>query len=278
MRLLLVTLLTTLTLFTQAQNREYYTYKGQPIPDSINAYYYWETTQLDSALYEQKKYDAQLNLLIERRYCKSLDPRVIHGIHTKYDSTGRVTSTTTYANNMIVDTSYTFSDNGKIDSYTYYQLDTPIVSREFYETGELYEETTYKNKAPFLVNYFYETGEKRRTCTYDNYTLLEGFCYTKTGADTPNYEALIMPELDQSLNNFLKENLIIPKKNLKGSVVVSFLITDHDSVENIKIVYSTNTKLNQCVIDAVSVSSSHWKSALKEGKKVPLTMYLPVNF
>lgn len=278
MRLLLVTLLTTIALFTQAQNRKYYTHKGQPLPDSINAYYYWETKQLDSALYEQKKYDAQLNLLMERRYCKSMEPRVIHGIHTFYDSTGSVTRTTTYANNMIIDTSYTFSATGKIDSYTYYQLDTPIISREFYETGELYSESTYKNKAPFLVNYFYETGEKRRTCTYDCYELLDGFCFTKSGDDTTYYEAFIMPEIDQPIFKFLSENLTIPDNNLKGNVVVSFLITDHDSVENIKIIYSTNNRLNQSVIDVISASSSHWKSALKEGKKVPLKMNLPVNF
>ena len=64
MKSFLLILLSTLALFTQAQERKYYNYFDKLTYDAdVNAYYYIETTELKSGLFEQKKYSVEDNKL-----------------------------------------------------------------------------------------------------------------------------------------------------------------------------------------------------------------------
>lgn len=277
-------LFTTLTLFTQAQNRKYYNYNHEPTSEKeYDAYYYIESTKLKTGEFEQKKYHVKHNYLMEIRACKSIDPLIFHGNLVRYNKNGGIESKLTLKNNLVIDTAYFYDDNGKLSKSRYYQNDTPIVEQEFYPSGKLYSETIFKNELPKSIQYYYETGEKKRSCYYNKIgEFRNGMCFTKEGKDTPYFEAFTPPLLDKDLYAFIGANLSYPESarahGLTGRVIVQFVVTKNDSIEDIQIESSSCELFNNSVINLILASDSHWKAAIKEGQKVPIRMTLPIKF
>lgn len=288
MKSFLLILFTTLTLFTQAQSRKYYTYfNKQTDYNDSNAYYYIESTKLNSGLFEQKKYSVEDNKLIESRTCKSIDSLILHGFKYYYFNNGKVSGSIKYNNNLRTDTTYYYNEDGSLNSFTYFINDTPKIERGFYDSGELYYEEIYQNGLIKSTNYFYQSGEKKRICIYnDNEETIEKNCFTKEGLDTPYFKAYtnarLLSKEYASYADFLSANLKYPKfarnNSIEGKVVISFVVKEDNSLSSIKVIYATIPEFAEEALRIFKKSENYWIAASREGKPVTERYTLPIKF
>ena len=113
---------------------------------------------------------------------------------------------------------------------------------------------------------------------------------TETAAPAPTptdsvYEvAEVMPEFPgdtQALFKFISENLEYPQHaidgQIKGRVVVQFVVDKAGKVDNIQVVRSIDKMLDQAAIDVVRALPA-WKPGMQNGKPVNVRYTLPVSF
>lgn len=89
------------------------------------------------------------------------------------------------------------------------------------------------------------------------------------------------PGGEKAWNKYLSDNLKIPKslenKNIKGQMILKFVIGISGKVETVEVVKSLNPLLNEGVIKIIK-KSPKWKPAKQNGKKVQATRTQPISF
>ena len=180
---------------------------------------------------------------------------------------------------------------------------------EYMETGDVLEEIVYVNgiksglisryypgKRPWFFGefaaglpvgnheWFREDGSKYRLEKYIDGKLNEGFCYSKSGADTmyfPEEEMAEFPGKQEALYKFIAKNVKYPKecieKEIEGRVHVKFVIDQQGNIINSEIIRSVHPLLDEEALRVVN-SMPHWKPAKMEGKPVKVEFKLPISF
>lgn len=84
---------------------------------------------------------------------------------------------------------------------------------------------------------------------------------------------------NRNLKDFIKNNLKWPESeiSLQGSVLASFVVTKTGSVKSIEIIKSLSKSSDDEVIRLIR-QMPRWKAGEKDGKKIDVKLYLPVDF
>ncbi len=96
----------------------------------------------------------------------------------------------------------------------------------------------------------------------------------------------VMPEFigneiyGKDLRKFLENNILVPDnlKNIKGKVYVNFIIDIDGSIIIAKVVRGLHPDLDKEAIRVIKLTSKMWKPAEQRGKKVKISMSIPVIF
>jgi protein TonB len=160
-------------------------------------------------------------------------------------------------------------------------------SRYYRENGQLKSLAVYKNN---LLNgelkSYYPNGRLKRQDYYSNGVLIEGHCYTSTGADTLHfdYNYITMPEYpggDMALYYFIQANTNYPneakKKKISGRVFVTFVIDIDGSIKDPRVKESIDPLLDEEAIRVINLMKP-WTPGQRDGEQCKVTYTLPVNF
>jgi len=180
---------------------------------------------------------------------------------------------------------------------------------EYMENGDVLEETVYLNGSKSGINsryypgkkpwffgefasglrignheWFREDGSKYRLEKYVDGKLNEGFCYSKSGADTtyfPEEEMAEFPGKQEALYKFIAKNVKYPKEcienEIEGRVFVKFVINQQGKITESQIIRSVHPLLDAEALRVVD-SMPLWKPAMMEGKPVKIEFNLPISF
>ena len=91
----------------------------------------------------------------------------------------------------------------------------------------------------------------------------------------PRFQGGGMPEFQKWVHDHIKYPEGVTSE---GRVDVSFTISKDGSVTDVKILRGADAKLNEEAIRVIESSSNGWVPAIKDGKKISITMMLPVIF
>ena len=91
----------------------------------------------------------------------------------------------------------------------------------------------------------------------------------------PRFQGGGMPEFQKWVHDHIKypEDM-----TSEGRVDVSFKISEDGGITDVKILRGADAKLNEEAIRVIEASSNGWVPAIKDGKKIPITMMIPVIF
>ena len=91
----------------------------------------------------------------------------------------------------------------------------------------------------------------------------------------PRFQGGGMPEFQKWVHDHIK----YPEgMTSEGRVDVSFTVSKDGGVIDVKILRGADAKLNEEAIRVIESSSNGWVPAIKDGKKIPITMMIPVIF
>ena len=91
----------------------------------------------------------------------------------------------------------------------------------------------------------------------------------------PRFQGGGMPEFQKWVHDHIK----YPEgMTSEGRVDVSFRISEDGDVTDVKILRGADAKLNEEAIRVIESSSNGWVPAIKDGKKISITMMIPVIF
>ncbi len=183
----------------------------------------------------------------------------------------------------------TYTIDGKIQSEHHYsnlrknQVDG--ISKDWFESGQLKLERTFKQgKLNGPLKSFYANGKLKRSDLYKENELVEGKCFTRTGADTAHYAFLVTPQYpggDEMLMKFLSSNIRYPKKALKskteGLVVLQFQVDKDGKAKEPVIVKPVSPELDEETIRVFSMLPD-FTPARQDGELIRMKYYLPVRF
>jgi len=141
-----------------------------------------------------------------------------------------------------------------------------------------------------LNGYFVSYDEKGDTTDYDVY---EHGTAVKSWSLHPEEEEKLVAQLmknevpaefpggEKAWNKYIGDNLKIPKslenENIKGQVILQFVIGTSGKIESVKIIKSLNPILDEEVIKIIK-KSPKWNPAKQNGKKVQATRTQPISF
>ncbi len=165
---------------------------------------------------------------------------------------------------------------------------TKLFCHKYYNETKKYLEQTRCYAAGRLHGYFVSYDEKGDTTDYYIY---EHGTAIKSWSLHPEEEETIVAELRKNAipaefpggknawNKYISDNLKIPKalenQNIKGELILKFVIEITGKIENVEVVKSLNP-----VVDAEAVrvikESPKWKPAKQNGKKVQMTQTQPI--
>ena len=91
----------------------------------------------------------------------------------------------------------------------------------------------------------------------------------------PRFQGGGMPEFQKWVHDHIKYPEGVTSE---GRVDVSFTVSKDGGVTDVKILRGADAKLNEEAIRVIESSSNGWVPAIKDGKKIPITMMLPVIF
>ncbi len=91
----------------------------------------------------------------------------------------------------------------------------------------------------------------------------------------PRFQGGGMPEFQKWVHDHIKYPEGVTSE---GRVDVSFRISEDGGITDVKILRGADTKLNEEAIRVIEASSNGWVPAIKDGKKIPITMMIPVIF
>ena len=84
-----------------------------------------------------------------------------------------------------------------------------------------------------------------------------------------------MPEFQKWVHDHIK----YPEgMTSEGRVDISFRISEDGNITDVKILRGADAKLNEEAIRVIESSSNGWVPAIKDGKKISITMMIPVIF
>lgn len=133
-------------------------------------------------------------------------------------------------------------------------------------------------------HWFNEDGSKHRIEKYSKGKLTDGFCFTKSGADTtyfPEEEMAEFPGKQEELYKFIAKNVKYPNEcienEIEGRVFVKFVINQQGKITDSQIIRSVNPLLDAEALRVVN-SMPLWKPAMMEGKPVKIEFNLPISF
>ncbi len=91
----------------------------------------------------------------------------------------------------------------------------------------------------------------------------------------PRFQGGGMPEFQKWVHDHIKYPEGVTSE---GRVEVSFTVSKDGGVTDVKILRGADTKLNEEAIRVIESSGNGWVPAIKDGKKIPITMMIPVIF
>ncbi|MBQ8169987.1 MAG: M56 family metallopeptidase [Bacteroidales bacterium] len=91
----------------------------------------------------------------------------------------------------------------------------------------------------------------------------------------PRFQGGGMPEFQKWVHDHIKYPEGVTSE---GRVDVSFTVSKDGGVTDVKILRGADTKLNEEAIRVIESSGNGWVPAIKDGKKIPITMMIPVIF
>ena len=161
------------------------------------------------------------------------------------------------------------------------------ILKEFDKNGHIEYYMNYiDNKLDGELIGYHESGQIRRKDLYKNGLLINGQCFTASGADTTYYPMIIMPTFKgqqySEVSNYIAKNLRYPlsalMKEIQGTVYVNFCINQQGDVCDMKIAYSDSELLNNESIRVIKKSSKYWKPGYAEGKLAKISFTLPIKY
>ena len=91
----------------------------------------------------------------------------------------------------------------------------------------------------------------------------------------PRFQGGGMPEFQKWVHDHIK----YPEgMTSEGRVDISFRISEDGDITDVKILRGADAKLNEEAIRVIESSSNGWVPAIKDGKKISITMMIPVIF
>jgi len=172
------------------------------------------------------------------------------------------------------------------------------IFESYWENGQLFFRAQYRYDPNVsnttlldgLVECFFENGAPRRRDLYRNGELVEGHCWTKSGADTTHsyFERMAAfpgkkpgAETNAAMMAYFSKNIQYPskaiKKNIQGKVMVSFVVDRDGSITQVKIVLSAHKLLDKEAVRAVQ-SMPNWEPGIFEGRSVRMGFIVPISF
>ena len=91
----------------------------------------------------------------------------------------------------------------------------------------------------------------------------------------PQFQGGGMPEFQKWVHDHIKYPEGVTSE---GRVDVSFRISEDGNITDVKILRGADAKLNEEAIRVIESSGNGWVPAIKDGKKIPITMMVPVIF
>lgn len=91
----------------------------------------------------------------------------------------------------------------------------------------------------------------------------------------PRFQGGGMPEFQKWVHDHIKYPEGVTSE---GRVDVSFKISEDGGITDVKILSGADAKLNEEAIRVIESSGNGWVPAIKDGKKIPITMMIPVIF
>jgi protein TonB len=199
----------------------------------------------------------------EERNLSSISPKEVKdGMTTRYSKTGEKVQEIIYVNGM---------RNGS--------------ERYFYPTGRVSSEGEYQNDIPVGEHSWYTpTGSVKRKEFYESGNMIQGKCYTATGADTTYFPAEEMPEFpgkEQALYKFIGDNVNYPKecrkKSIEGTVYIKFKVDNTGEITEMTVIKGVHPLLNEEAMRVIGMLPK-WKPGRQEGIPVSVMYTLPIKF
>ena len=91
----------------------------------------------------------------------------------------------------------------------------------------------------------------------------------------PRFQGGGMPEFQKWVHDHIKYPEGVTSE---GRVDISFRISEDGDITDVKVLRGADTKLNEEAIRVIESSGNGWVPAIKDGKKIPITMMIPVIF
>lgn len=165
---------------------------------------------------------------------------------------------------------------------------TKLFCHKYFNETKKYLEQTRCYEGGRLHGYFVSYDEKGDTTDYDIY---EHGTAIKSWSLHPEEEAKLVAQLmknespaefpggEKVWNKYLADNLRMPKalenENIKGELILKFVITITGKVDNVEVVKSLNTLLDTEAVRVIK-ESPKWRPAKQNGKKVQATRTQPI--
>ena len=159
------------------------------------------------------------------------------------------------------------------------------INKRFYPGGKIWFIGEFAAGLPIGDHrWFNEYGSKHRIENYNNGKMIDGFCFTKSGADTtyfPEEEIAEFPGKQEALYKFIAKNVKYPNEcienEIEGRVFVKFVINQQGKITDSQIIRSVHPLLDAEALRVVN-SMPLWKPAMMEGKPVKIEFNLPISF
>lgn len=155
----------------------------------------------------------------------------------------------------------------------------------FYENDSLKVKGYYKAGLldSNLVSY-YPTGIQKRKDFYQKGELVEGKCFSSSGADTTYFKLETDPEFIAENGNFaywIGKNTVYPieaiEYGIQGKILVNFVVDTLGYVTKVRVVRGTDPYLIKEALRVVELMP-RWKPATFDGEAVLSRYVVPINF
>lgn len=154
----------------------------------------------------------------------------------------------------------------------------------WYKSGEFFYEIGYrKGKMHGDLLAYWPNGNKRRHDVFKRGKLKSGTVWNEEGEEVDYFEHMIpskFPGGQEALQEYLRENLIIPPGQKKGTsvrVVLFFNLDDEGVISKIKVVEGAPQWYNSEAIRVLS-EMPRWEPAMRFGEPVGSRYGLPLIF
>jgi TonB family protein len=164
---------------------------------------------------------------------------------------------------------------------------TPIGThtKYFSDTTGVFLKILYLDGRLAKLESFYKSGKpKRIEVRGADYYLISGTKYAEDGTElpfTPHEQMPMYPGGEPAMMKFLSENISYPKKarkkNIQGTVALSFIVEKDGHLSNVKVLRSVG---GGCDEEAVRVIKSmpNWTPAMHDDNPVRVKFTIPIKF